>query len=156
MFAAVFSFRGRINRRQYFFGNLASGAVLSLLGAMFISFVELPPTARPTPAMSMEAAMLVILAPLAVWSAVSLQARRMRDIGWEPLIALPMWIGAAGLAQNQPMLAVTFSLAMLGCLYGWPGRQGGRSTSSGGGRLLTPAPAFAPSRRRSAPGRRWR
>ncbi len=93
MLTAVFSFRSRLNRRQYFLGNCAIGAVLTFLGAVLIGFSELAPTARPTLAMDVDAALLVIAAPLAVWSALSLQARRLRDIGLEPLIVMPMWIG---------------------------------------------------------------
>ena len=151
MFAAVFSFRGRVGRRGYILGSLALGVVLMLLGMMLIGFVELPPTARPSPAMSMEAALLVVLAPLAVWSALSLQARRMRDIGWEPMIGLPMWIASVGLAQNQPMLAFAFCVTMLACLLAWPGRRDGRRASSaGGGRGIALSPAYAPARRRPA------
>ena len=49
MFASVFSFRGRINRLQYFLGNIAVGGALALLAGMLISFIELAPTARPSP-----------------------------------------------------------------------------------------------------------
>lgn len=154
MLAAVFSFRGRVDRRQFFLGSLALGVVLALLAAMLISFVELP--SRPTPAMVLEAVLLVIAAPLAVWSALSLQARRMRDIGWEPLIGLPMWIGAVGLAQSLPLLAVAFCVTMLAGLYAWPGRRGGSSPLTGGGRADVFSPVLVPVRRRAPSSRRWR
>src|SRR5580658_4474416 len=127
MLTAVFSFRGRLNRRQYFLGNLAIGAVLALLGAALIGFSERAPTARPTLAMDLEAALLVIAAPLAVWSALSLQARRLRDIGLEPLLVMPLWMATLGLAQSWPMMAASISLALFACLYAWPGRRGGLS-----------------------------
>jgi uncharacterized membrane protein YhaH (DUF805 family) len=159
MFAAVFSFRGRLNRRQYFFGNLAVGCALALLGAMFIGFIELAPTARPTLAMSLEAVLLVIVSPLAVLSALSLQARRLRDAGLEPLLVIPLWIGSLGLVQSLPMLAVAVNLAVLAYLYAWPGKRDGRASIADGGRML----AFAPvstmgpaSRRGLSSNRRWR
>src|SRR5579862_7934793 len=98
MLASVFSFRGRINRLQYLLGNFAVGAALALLAAMLISFTELAPTARPSLTMALDAVFLVVAAPLALWSAASLQIRRLRDIGWEPLIVAPMWVGALVLA----------------------------------------------------------
>src|SRR5579872_269574 len=98
MLASVFSFRGRINRLQYFFGNFAVGGALALLAWMLIGFTELAPTARPSATMALDAVFLVLAAPLALWCAVSLQARRLRDIGWEPLIVMPMWVGALVLA----------------------------------------------------------
>jgi uncharacterized membrane protein YhaH (DUF805 family) len=167
MLASVFSFRGRINRLQYLLGNFAVGGALALPAWTLIGFTELAPTTRPSPTMALDAVLLVLAAPLAIWSAVSLQARRLRDIGWEPLIVLPMWVGTlvlagfaaqAGFALSQAALASLISLALLACLYGWPGRRGG-VTSLCDGRMmaLAPSPALAPIRRRSfTSGRRWR
>jgi uncharacterized membrane protein YhaH (DUF805 family) len=167
MLTAVFSFRGRINRLQYFLGTLVIGGVLALLAAMVISFTELAPTSRPSLAMALDAVFLVFAAPLATWCAVSLQARRLRDIGWEPLVVMPMWLGilalgaiaaSAGLALSQAPVASMISLAMLACLYGWPGRRNG-VTSLCDGRMMAlgSSPALAPIRRRGfSPNRRWR
>jgi uncharacterized membrane protein YhaH (DUF805 family) len=167
MLTAVFSFRGRINRLQYFLGNLAVGGALALLGAMLISFTELAPTSRPSLAMALDAVFLVFAAPLATWIAVSLQARRLRDIGWEPLIVMPMGVALLALggfaaqtafALSQAAVASIISLAVLACLYGWPGRRSGVTSLSDGRMMaLAPSPALAPIRRRSlSSGRRWR
>jgi len=150
MLTAVFSFRGRLNRLQYFLG-----IVLTLLAATFLGFIELAPTSRPALTMEVNAVLLVIAAPLAVWSAVSLQARRLRDIGLEPLLVIPLWIGSLGLAQIQPMLAVSISLALFACLYGWPGRRGGLSNFEDG-RIMTLAPASAFATISGRSRRRWR
>jgi uncharacterized membrane protein YhaH (DUF805 family) len=155
MLAAVFSFRGRLNRRQYFLGNIAVGLVLALLAATVIGFIELAPTARPAMTMDVTAVLLVIAAPLAVWSAVSLQARRLRDIGLEPLLVIPLWIASLGLAEIQPMLAVSISLALFACLYGWPGRRG-LSSSFDDARIMTLAPASAFATISGRSRRRWR
>ena len=165
MLAAVFSFRGRINRLQYFLGSLTIGALLALLAAMLISFTQLAPTARPSLTMALDAVFLVFASPLAVWSAASLQARRLRDIGWEPLIVFPMWIGvlllagfAAQAGVSQTALASLASLALLACLYGWPGRRNSVTSLSDGRMMaLAPSSALAPISRRSLPSqRRWR
>jgi len=167
MLIAVFSFRGRINRLQYLLGNLAVGAALALLAAMLIGFTELAPTARPSPTMALNAVFLVLAAPLAIWSAASLQARRLRDIGWEPLVVIPIWIGVllltafaaqAGVTMSQTVLATLISFALLACLYGWPGRRGGVTSLSDGRMMaLAPSSAMAPISRRSiSSARRWR
>jgi uncharacterized membrane protein YhaH (DUF805 family) len=156
MLAAVFSFRGRLNRLQYFLGNVAVGIVLTLLAATVIGFIELAPTSRPALTMEVNAVLLVIAAPLAVWSAVSLQARRLRDVGLEPLLVIPLWIGSLGLAQIQPMLAVSISLALFACLFGWPGRRGGFSSNFDDGRIMTLAPASAFATISGRSRRRWR
>ena len=156
MITAVVSFRGRLNRRQYFLGNFAIGGVLAALGAALIGFSELAPTARPTLAMGVDATLLVIAAPIAVWCALSLQARRLRDIGLEPLIVIPLWIGTLGLAQSWPLIAAAISLALFACLYAWPGRRGGLSANFDDHRITTfaPAAAYATISRRHR--RRWR
>jgi uncharacterized membrane protein YhaH (DUF805 family) len=165
MLTAVFSFRGRINRLQYFLGSLTIGATLALLAAMLISFTQLAPTARPSLTMALDAVFLVLAAPLAIWSAASLQARRLRDIGWEPMIVIPMWVGVlllAGFAAqaevSQTALASLISLALLACLYGWPGRRSSVTSLSDGRMMaLAPSSALAPvSRRPIASHRRWR
>jgi uncharacterized membrane protein YhaH (DUF805 family) len=167
MLASVFSFRGRINRLQYFLGNFAVGGALALLAAMLISFTELAPTARPSLTMALDAVFLVVAAPLAMWGAAARQARRRRVIGWEPLIVIPMWVGLlvlagfaaqAGFALSQAALASMISLAMLACLYGWPGRRGGVTSLSDGRMMaLGSSTALAPIRRRSlTSSRRWR
>ena len=167
MLASVFSFRGRINRLQYFLGNFAVGGALALLAGMLITFIELAPTSRPSLVMVWDAVFLVFAGPLALWSGVSLQARRLRDIGWEPLIVMPIWVGAlvlagfaaqAGFAMSQAALASMISLAMLACLYGWPGRRGGVTSLSDGRMMaLGPSSALAPISRRSLhSNRRWR
>ncbi|HLY79622.1 MAG TPA: DUF805 domain-containing protein [Caulobacteraceae bacterium] len=156
MITAVVSFRGRLNRRQYFLGNLAIGGVLAGLGAALIGFSELAPTARPTLAMGVDASLLVIVAPIAVWSALSLQARRLRDIGLEPLVVIPLWLATLGLAQSWPMIAASISLALFACLYAWPGRRGGLSAQFDDHRITTfaPAPALATIRPHASRRRR--
>jgi uncharacterized membrane protein YhaH (DUF805 family) len=155
MFAAVFSFRGRLNRRQYFIGNFAVSVALALLGAMFIGFIEHAPTARPTLTMSVEAVLLVIVSPLAILSALSLQARRLRDVGLEPLVVIPLWIGSLGLVQSLPILAVAVNLAVFACLYAWPGRRG-VSSNFDDRRLMNFAPAAAYATISGRSRRRWR
>jgi uncharacterized membrane protein YhaH (DUF805 family) len=102
--------------------------------------------------MDVDAALLVIAAPLAVWIALSLQARRLRDIGLEPLIVIPLWIATLGLAQSQPLIAASISLALFACLYAWPGRRGGLAWDFDDHRITTfaPAPALATVKHRAS------
>jgi uncharacterized membrane protein YhaH (DUF805 family) len=149
MLAAVFNFRGRINRSQYFLGSLAVGAIFVALAQLFIGFGHLAEMPRSTLAITLDAVLLVMAAPLAAWIAVSLQVRRLRDIGWNPLIVFPLWIGAlAGMAvqgspdvvQTQTAVGTLINFAALTCLFVWPGRRGGIASISDGGRLMALAP----------------
>jgi uncharacterized membrane protein YhaH (DUF805 family) len=161
MLAAVFSFRGRINRVQYFLGNLAVGGVLILLAMLLVGFVGLPARTQPTLAMAIDSVFLVIATPLALWIGASLQVRRLRDIGCGPVLAVPAWIGVLvvvwfvtqGAAQSQVALGTAINFAVLTCLFAWPGRRGGVRSISDGGRLMAFAPssALAPARIRAQP-----
>jgi uncharacterized membrane protein YhaH (DUF805 family) len=157
MLTAVFRFRGRINRSQYFLGNVATAAIFAALAQLFMAFghqSETSPSALP---MAVDAVLLVMATPLAAWLALSLQARRLRDIGWDPLIAIPIWIGAlllVGLAtqgspdagQTQMAAATLINFGALTCLFVWPGRRGGLASISDGGRLMALAPVAASQR----------
>jgi uncharacterized membrane protein YhaH (DUF805 family) len=157
MLAALFSFRGRINRLQYLLGNAGIFAAIWLLSTLFMGFGDLPANARPTFALGVDAVMLVLAAPLVVWIGASLQVRRLRDIGCGPVLAVPAWVGVLvvaalvtqGAPQNQVAIGTAINFAVLVCLFAWPGKRGGYRALSYGGSLTTFAPssALAPARR---------
>lgn len=106
MLAAVFSFRGRINRLQFF------AASMGLFGAEVVMFV----IAIVVGLVSGRGAALIPVALIAVaivvgsiWIGLSLHARRVRDVGLDPVIVIPMLtlvIGADRLvAQANPAIA---------------------------------------------------
>ena len=155
MHAAVFGFKGRINRLQYLAGNVAVGAIFVLLATLIAGFVDLPPTTQPTVAMSIDAVLLALAAPLALWCGASLQVRRLRDIGCGPVLAIPAWIGVLvvaslvtqGAAQNQVAVGTAINFAVLTCLFVWPGkRRPALSSISQSGWLMALAPATALAR----------
>jgi len=80
---------------------------------------------------------LFVLIPMLFWISLSLQARRLRDIGWEPVFVIPAWVVAMAIdltmAQSGPKLwMLPFAgPTILGwliilltevCLLFWPGR----------------------------------
>jgi uncharacterized membrane protein YhaH (DUF805 family) len=161
MLTAVFKFRGRINRSQYLLGNLATGAIFVVLAQLLMDFGHQSEASRSPLPMAVNAVLLVMATPLAAWIAISLQARRLRDIGWEPLIAIPIWIAAlvvVGMAaqsspdaaQVQTAAGTLINFAALTFLLAWPGRRGGISSISDGGRLMALAPASPRTCRRSS------
>ena len=144
MLAAVFGFGGRINRLQYFLGSLGLGA--ALIAMMILAFGAMgfhAPTSF-SPALGI-ALLIVVLGFLAsMWVSFSLQARRFRDMGWNPLAAILGWIGvdmvceilalpglhAGGhlhpaMTTSYPMmLNGLINLGLSGCLLFWPGADG--------------------------------
>jgi uncharacterized membrane protein YhaH (DUF805 family) len=171
MLSAVFSFRGRINRLQYFLGSLGLGvAEAMLIVVVGLLFLGLRHGMGDLPAAGVCVVLALPALPAAAWIGFSLQARRFRDIGWEPVFVIPAWIFimavdrafAGGISTSmfsvehmlrQTILGQLFNLAMALCLLFWPGRtytddffEAAQST------IRAPRPAEpAPAPTRSAP-----
>jgi uncharacterized membrane protein YhaH (DUF805 family) len=142
MLAAIFSFRGRLNRIQYFLGGCGLAlALVALAVILFVGALSGRSSGRPDIASLGLTALfcLVVLVPLYAWISFSLQARRFRDIGWEPAFVIPAWIGLDVLDRILVMAAPQFAVSagagvsLLGlllnlglglCLLFWPGRPG--------------------------------
>lgn len=141
MLAAIFSFRGRLNRIQYFLGCWGLGAALVVLAViLLIGALSGRSPSQPQNMASLGLTALfciVVLGPLYLWVSLSLQARRFRDIGWEPTVVIPAWIGLDLLDRlavwAAPPIAVTpesgvswlglpLNLGLACCLLFWPGR----------------------------------
>ncbi len=141
MLAAVFSFRGRLNRIQYFLGSWGLGMALVVLAViLFVGALGGRSPGQPQNMASLGLTALfciVVLGPIYLWVSLSLQARRFRDIGWEPTYVIPAWIGLDLLDRvavwAAPPIGVTpdsgvswlgllLNLGLGGCLLFWPGR----------------------------------
>jgi uncharacterized membrane protein YhaH (DUF805 family) len=176
MLGAIFSFRGRLNRIQYFLGCCGAGAglvvLLMLVGGLAFAAAgggSGPPSMFTVAVVGL--AMLLVVGPLYCWISFSLQARRFRDIGWEPVFVIPGWIGAniidrlavMGAPQIAIMpgagiswLTVVVGLFFSGSLLFWPGHESSSDVASvfddvppPPGRAAPPAPA--PAARRWSP-----
>jgi uncharacterized membrane protein YhaH (DUF805 family) len=141
MLAAIFSFRGRLNRIQYFLGCWGLGAALVVLAViLFIGALGGRSPGQPQNMASLGLTLLfciVVLGPAYLWVSFSLQARRFRDIGWEPTVVIPAWIGldlldrlavwaappiAVSPGSGVSWLGLLLNLGFAGCLLFWPGR----------------------------------
>jgi len=142
MLGAIFSFRGRLNRIQYFLGCCGAGVGLVVLLMIVggLAFAATGGRSGPPSMITLAVvglAMLVVVGPLYFWISFSLQARRFRDIGWEPVFVIPGWIGANVIDRLAVMgapqiaiipgagiswLTVVVGLFFAGSLLFWPGR----------------------------------
>jgi hypothetical protein len=75
------------------------------------------------------------MVPLFLWTSFALQAKRIRDIGWNPLYVIAGWIAAGVLDRivvmitpslefdhlHQSAVGLSINLLMVGCLLFWPG-----------------------------------
>lgn len=151
MLSAMFSFHGRIGRMQYFLRCMALGAaigVVVVIGCVSLigggGLEALRSGQAPAAGSLVLIALLALIAlPAALWSSFSLQARRFRDIGWNPVVVIPAWIVVDLIdiivAKAMPALAVggehqgtpiggLVGLVLGGALLFWPGAGGGDET----------------------------
>jgi uncharacterized membrane protein YhaH (DUF805 family) len=159
MLEALFSFRGRINRLQYFGWGLALAGAMAVL-AIPLVVLMIGAHVAGAPAVGLIA---LIVAPPFLWASFALQAKRFRDIGWNPVYVIPAWIAIDAVdllvAKTAPMLAVgalhthtligvLANLILGGSLLFWPGRaDDGAPTvvDADWSRPPEPAPAVRPT-----------
>jgi uncharacterized membrane protein YhaH (DUF805 family) len=93
---ALFDFRGRLSRRAYLGWSLVAIALttalavaLLMLGAI-LAVLHVDPKAGPR---VLGIAMAVVTTLVALWTSLALAARRIRDIGQNPLAILGLYVG---------------------------------------------------------------
>ena len=137
MLEAVFSFRGRLGRLQYFVGGLALGMAIIVPLVMIGVSMFAHGGVGAKPPLGLLALFALVAVPLFLWISLSLQARRLRDIGWNPLYVIPAVFAVdlidQTIARLAPALAVSkishqtvvgllINLAFGCALLFWPGR----------------------------------
>ena len=139
MLSSLFGFKGRIGRLRYFTTCLVLGPALA---AAFIALMLVTGfragAGMTANLMSLGLAALVVV-PAWLWTSLSLQTCRIRDIGWNPLFVILGWVGLEVLdrlaAMGDPALAlgplhqntlfgVVVNLGFAGVLLFWPGDDG--------------------------------
>jgi uncharacterized membrane protein YhaH (DUF805 family) len=158
MLTGIFSFRGRINRLQYWLGSMGMGffVALVLLTPLVMAGASASHGGGAAGALAGLGLMALLAVPtlvIACWVGLSLQARRIRDIGLDPVIVMPLWIliGVADklLTPGFPHLtavqlatpsvaAIVINLIGGAALCFWPGRGDGPRDLGGGFDLPDP------------------
>ena len=155
MFGSVFGFKGRIGRLRYFLSCLGLGPALLTAFVLLMFAFGFHPGDKAAVGRSVGLAALIV-APIYLWAALSLQCCRFRDIGWSPVAAIVGWVGlnvvlqllalASGHAGSAHTALVTFislvNLIMTGVLLFWPGQRLDPDYDDVfGGESMQPAPA---------------
>jgi uncharacterized membrane protein YhaH (DUF805 family) len=165
MLDTAFSFRGRIGRLRYFLSVLALIAVVGIPLALLIVMIGPHPGAGALGGLILVLLLALLALPVLVWSSLALQAKRFRDIGWDPVFVLPglflfaladalVALAAPALAigphQHETWVGAAVSLGSGCALLFWPGRQDDSDSPKTGFGWMTPsepdaAPAPAPA-----------
>lgn len=141
MVSLLFGFGGRVGRLEFFMLSCALGLFALLLGWMIYSGLA-PQPAAPGHHAAAEAMVrpaliaVVLIAPFFIWFSLTLQAKRFRDMGWNPAIALffafalPFFARlVAPLFPPALLLSALFSFGIWLCLQFWPSAPGGAGST---------------------------
>lgn len=161
----ILGFGGRMGRLEYFLACMALGFLVGML-VLALIFGFMPHLGHgergPVPA-GLTAMLVGIVLPIYLWFALAFQAKRYRDMGWNPLYVIPGTF-AAGMVIGLlspfvhwlPIVGVLLNVTLSLCLWFWPSQPTGDgdwySNRSFHDDLPDPepvmdrAPAFAPRR----------
>ncbi len=170
MLGFLFGFNARLGRMHFFLGTIVLAVVMTAICFAIAAtmFPQMPLGFRPTEADFMTWPVIVAIV-LFGFISFTLQAMRIRDIGWDPVCVIPGWIAAAlvdsmiagrfpswalGRDHHGTMVGALINLVLFGALLFWPSGDYDGSTPSFDttprkpeGSLLRPSAASAPAAR---------
>jgi uncharacterized membrane protein YhaH (DUF805 family) len=137
MLGFLFGFNARLGRMHYFLATIGLAVAMTAI-CFVIAFYVLPniPRAMRSPAALLRAWPTIAAIVFFGWATLTLQAMRIRDIGWDPVCVIPGWIAmivvdnvvagripAWSLGQGHDGTAVgaLVNLVLFLALMFWPG-----------------------------------
>lgn len=164
----ILGFGGRMGRLEYFLASLALGfLVMMLVVALVAGFMpQLGHGERGQMPRGLMIILLGIVLPIYLWFGLAFQAKRFRDMGWNPIYWIPGSIAACVIimllspfAPGLALIGGLFNILLGLCLLFWPSQPTGNGDWYSGsyhdgpsnpGPVTDRAPAFTP-RRPAAP-----
>ena len=136
MLGFLFGFNARLGRMHFFLGTIVLALVMTAICFAIAAtmFPQMPRGFRPTEADFMTWPVIVAIVFFGFVS-FTLQAMRIRDIGWDPVCVIPGWIAAAivdgmiagkfpswaiGQGHHGTMVGALINLVLFGALLFWP------------------------------------
>ena len=144
MVGTFFGFGGRIGRLQYFGYSCVLGVGMVVIAAFALAGAVGHTTGKGDAAAAASSLLpLLIVLPVFLWSSLALQAKRIRDIGWNPAVVIPAWMTVSAVAamlsvfggkgSGVSTLGGLINLGMSMVLLFWPG-NGRRHDEEGEGK----------------------
>ena len=141
MLHTILGFGGRLGRLEFFLACIGLGLLVMLLVlALIAGFApHIERGAKPSLPPGLIVMLYVVVLPIYLWFGLALQAKRFRDMGWNPLYVIPGSIAGftimALLSPFVPGLAVlnvVLNLLLSLCLLFWPSEPAGDGEWYGG------------------------
>jgi uncharacterized membrane protein YhaH (DUF805 family) len=131
----LFGFNARLGRLHFFLAGLVLAVLMTLIcfAIAAYAFGHTPKGAKPSYDLMIVPALCVT--PFFLWATFTLQAMRVRDIGWDPVTIIPLWIvimvvdayvaakipaWSAGRGNHQTIVGLLTNLVSTGILLFWP------------------------------------
>ena len=130
----ILGFGGRMGRLEYFLACMALGLLVSMLTlALIFGFTpHLGHGERGPMPTALSAMLLGVVLPIYLWFALAFQAKRYRDMGWNPLYVMPGSVAVyMVIGLLSPFVPGLIGLALLLncglglCLLFWPSQPTG-------------------------------
>lgn len=134
MFHNILGFGGRMGRLEYFLACMGLGLLVCLLTlALIFGFMpHLGHGERGPVPIGLPVMLVGVILPIYLWFSLAFQAKRLRDMGWNPLYVMPACFGVnmiSGLLFPflPPLLVVSglLNLFMGICMLFWPSQPTG-------------------------------
>jgi uncharacterized membrane protein YhaH (DUF805 family) len=140
MLGFVFGFNARLGRLHYFLSTIGLAVVMTII-SFTIAFYAVRHSPRGSPLSFEQYGLPAIGATiLFLWATMNLQAMRIRDIGWDPVVVIPAWFlvlvvdvliatkipaWAIGNGQYETVVGAVVNIVFFGVLLFWPGGVSG-------------------------------
>lgn len=134
MFHTILGFGGRMGRLEFFLACLGLGFLMGLLVFALIAGFQphIERGGKPSFPTGLIIVLVVVVLPIYLWFGLAFQAKRLRDMGWNPLYVIPGSIAAftimALLSPFVPGLALVsllLNFLQVLCLFFWPSQPTG-------------------------------
>jgi len=148
MLHTILGFGGRLGRLEFFLACVGLGFLVMLLVlALFAGFApHIERGAKLSLPTGLIAMLYVIVLPIYLWFGLALQAKRFRDMGWNPLYVMPGSIAGftimsllSPFVPGLALLNVVLNLLLGLCLLFWPSQPAGDGDWYGGSHYDGPA-----------------
>jgi uncharacterized membrane protein YhaH (DUF805 family) len=136
MLGFLFGFNSRIGRLHYFIGTIVLAVIMTAIAFAIVRYAcqHTPGGVLPTE-QDLMTWPVIVAGLLFMWVTFTLQAMRVRDIGWDPVCVIPAWIAIvivdSAVASKVPawsighdhhgtIIGALIDLALILALTFWP------------------------------------
>jgi uncharacterized membrane protein YhaH (DUF805 family) len=137
MLGFLFGFNARLGRLHYFLATIALAIIMTAICyGIATYFFQSTPRGMLSPENLLKFWPTIVAIMFFGWASFTLQSMRIRDIGWDPVCVIPLWIAIAivdkvvagkipawsvGEDQHGTIVGALMNLGMLLALLFWPG-----------------------------------